>query len=70
VPHDFFVFISPDQYQAVASGKSNLQVHVNVQYKGPAREMQLCYFERFAYEPRVNVFLASGGSDKCGTDVF
>lgn len=70
VPHDFFVFISMDQYQAVAAGKSNLQVHVNVQYKGPARQMQLCYFERFAYDRRVNVFQASGGSDKCGTDVF
>ena len=70
VLHDFFVFISPDQYAAVAAGKSNLQVHVRVLYKGPAHEMQLCYFERFAYDPRVNVFLASGGSDKCGTDVF
>ena len=70
VPHDFFVFLPPDQYQAVTAGKSNLQVHVSVQYKGPAHEMQLCYFERFAYDLRVNVFLASGGSDKCGTEVF
>ncbi len=60
VPHDFFVFISPDQYQAVAAGKSNLQVHVSVLYKGPAREMQLCYFERFAYDLRVNVFHGLG----------
>ncbi len=70
VTHDFFVFISPGQYQAVTAGKSNLQVHVKVMYKGPAHEMQLCYFERFAYDLRVNVFLASGGNDKCGTEVF
>lgn len=70
VPHDFFVFISPDQYQAVAEGKSNLQVRVRVLYKGPSHEMQLCYFERFSYDTRVNIFLASGGNDKCGTDVF
>jgi hypothetical protein len=38
-------------------------------YKGPSHE-QHCYFERFVYDPRVNVFLASGGTDRCGTDVF
>ena len=70
VPHDFYVFIPPEKYQAVAAGKSNLQVHVKVLYKGPAHQMQLCYFERFAYDLRVNVFMASGGTDKCGTDIF
>ncbi len=70
VPHDFYVFVPEDQYQAITTGKSNLQVHVKVLYKGPAHEMQLCYFERFAYDLRVNVFLASGGTDKCGTEVF
>jgi hypothetical protein len=70
VPHDFFVFVPPEKYQAIAAGKSNLQVHVKVLYKGPAHEVQLCYFERFAYELRFNVFLAAGGTDKCGTEVF
>jgi len=70
VPHDFYVFIPPEKYQAVAAGKSNLQVHVKVLYKGPAHQVQLCYFERFAYDLRVNVFMASGGTDKCGTEVF
>ncbi len=70
VPHEFYVFVPPEKYQKVASGQSNLQVHVKVLYKGPAHETQLCYFERFAYNPRVNVFMASGGSDKCGTEVF
>ena len=59
-----------DQYQAVAAGKSNLQVHVRILYKGPAHETQLCYFERFVYDSRVNLFQASGGNDRCGTDVF
>ena len=70
VPHDFYVFIPVEKYQAVAAGKSNLQVHVKVLYKGPAHQVQLCYFERFAYDLRVNVFMASGGTDKCGTDIF
>ena len=70
VPHDFYIFIPPERYQAVAAGKSNLQVHVKVLYKGPAHLTQLCYFERFAYDLRVNVFMASGGTDKCGTDIF
>jgi hypothetical protein len=70
VPHDFYIFIPVEKYQAVAAGKSNLQVHVKVLYKGPAHQVQLCYFERFAYDLRVNVFMASGGTDKCGTDIF
>ncbi|HEY9157799.1 hypothetical protein [Candidatus Binatus sp.] len=70
VPHYFYVSLPPDKYQAVAAGKSNLQVHVRLIYKGPAHEKQLCYFERFAYNFGVGVFQASGGDDRCGTDVF
>jgi hypothetical protein len=70
VPHFFFVLLPPDKYQAVITGKSNLQVHVSVLYKGPAHAAQLCYFERFAFDFRVGVFQASGGNDRCGTDVF
>jgi hypothetical protein len=70
VPHTFYVFIPPAQYQAVAAGKSNLQVHVKMLYKGPSHQQQLCYFERFVYDSRVNVFQAAGGTDRCGTDVF
>jgi len=70
VPHTFYVFMPPDLYQAVAVGKSSLQVHVRMLYKGPAHAQQLCYFERFVYDFRVKVFQASGGDDRCGTDVF
>jgi len=70
VPHAFYILLPSDQYQAVAAGKSNLQVHVNLLYKGPAHVQQLCYFERFSYNSRTSIFLASGGTDKCGTDVF
>jgi hypothetical protein len=70
VPHLFYVAIPPDLYEAVAAGKSNLQVHVKMIYKGPAHEKQLCYFERFVYDYRVGTFLASGGDDRCGSDVF
>jgi hypothetical protein len=70
VPHTFYVFIPPAEYLAVAAGKSKLQVHVQMLYKGPAHQQQLCYFERFAYDSRVNIFQASGGNDRCGADVF
>jgi len=70
VPHYFYVPIPPDKYQAVAAGRSNLQVHVRLLYKGPVREKQLCYFERFAYDLEVGIFRAAGGDDRCGTDVF
>jgi hypothetical protein len=42
VPHFFYVLLPPEKYQAVATGKANLQVHVSVLYKGPAHVMQLC----------------------------
>jgi len=70
VPHTFFISLPPEKFQAVTAGKSNLQVHVSMLYKGPAHATQLCYFERFAYNIRLNMFQASGGSDACGTDVF
>lgn len=70
VPHAFYLPMPADKYQAVATGKSNLQVHVNLLYKGPAHVQQLCYFERFAYDARTNIFQASGGTDRCGSEVF
>ncbi len=70
VPHSFYVFIPPEKYAAVAAGKSNLQVHVRMIYNGPAHQKQLCYFERYAYDLRMNIFQASGGDDRCGTDIF
>ncbi|MFZ0679361.1 hypothetical protein [Candidatus Binatus sp.] len=70
VPHSFYVFLPQDKYAAVAAGKSNLQVHVRMIYNGPAHQKQLCYFERYAYDFRMNIFQASGGDDRCGTDIF
>jgi hypothetical protein len=70
VPHLFYVFLPPDVFQAVATGKSNLQVYVRMLYKGPAHDKQLCYFERFAYDYRVGTFQTSGGSDRCGSEIF
>jgi hypothetical protein len=70
VPHYFFMSLPADMYQAVAAGKFNLQVHVSIVYKGPAHATPLCYFERYAYDSRLNLFQASGGDDRCGTEVF
>ncbi|HYL59679.1 MAG TPA: hypothetical protein VEU51_12490 [Candidatus Acidoferrales bacterium] len=70
VPHFLYAYLSPDAYRAVVAGKSNLQVRVRILYKGPARERNFCYLERFAYDPPSASFRASGGSDACGSDVF
>jgi hypothetical protein len=70
VPHYFYIALPADKYQAVTAGTSNLQVHVSVVYKGPAHVTELCYFERFSYELRFNIFQAAGGDDKCGSEVF
>jgi hypothetical protein len=70
VPHYFYISIPPDDYQAVAAGKSNLQVHVSFIYKGPAHSTQLCYFERFSYQLQWNIFQPAGGDDRCGTAIF
>jgi hypothetical protein len=70
VPHTFHLTLARDQYQAVVAGKSNLQVHVRMLYKGPAHDQELCYFERFAYDFRSGIFGASGGDDRCRSDIF
>ena len=70
VPHYFYATLTSDEYRAVATGKSNLQVYIRFIYKGPAHKAQLCYFERMAYNSRMGIFQASGGDDRCGTDVF
>lgn len=70
VPHLFYIFLPAAAFQAVAAGKSSLQVHVRMLYKGPAHDKQLCYFERFVYDQRVDTFLAAGGDDRCGSEIF
>jgi hypothetical protein len=70
VPHHFYAFITPELYRAASAGKSNLQVHVRMLYKGPAHQQSYCYFERVVYDFHAASFRMSGGSDRCGTDVF
>lgn len=70
VPHAFHLTLPREKYEAVIAGKSNLQVHVRMLYKGPAYDKELCYFERFAYDFRSGSFGASGGSDRCEGQVF
>lgn len=70
VPHSFNLTLQRDVYQAVVAGKSNMQVHVRMLYKGPAGDQKFCYFERFAYDYRSGIFGASGGTDRCGSEVF
>jgi hypothetical protein len=69
--HYFYNDLTPDLYQAVVSGKSKMQVHVRILYKGPAQANQFCYFERIFYDQHSATFRAGGGSDRCeGNPVF
>lgn len=70
VPHAFNLTLPRDLYQAAVAGKSNMQVHVRMLYKGPAGDQKFCYFERFAYDYRSGIFGASGGDDRCGSEIF
>lgn len=71
VEHYFYNYISADLYQAVMSGKSKMQVHVRILYKGPAQAEEFCYFGRLFYDQHSATFRAGGGSDRCsGTAVF
>jgi hypothetical protein len=70
VPHHFYAFVTPEIYRAVSAGKSNLQLHVRMIYKGPAHQQSYCYFERVVYDFHAASFRMSEGSDRCGTDVF
>ncbi|MHB8381440.1 MAG: hypothetical protein ACYDC3_03745 [Candidatus Binataceae bacterium] len=71
VDHYFYNYLTPDLYQSVVSGKSKLQVHVRIYYKGPAQAEQFCYFERIFYDQHSATFRAGGGTDRCsGTAVF
>ena len=71
VSHYFYNYLAPELYQAVAAGKSKMQVHVRIYYQGPARTEQFCYFERIFYDQHSATFRAAGGSDRCtGTPVY
>ena len=70
VPHVFHLTLPRDKYEAVIAGKSYLQVHVHMLYKGPAHDEGLCYFERYAYDFRSGIFGSSGGDDRCRGEVF
>jgi hypothetical protein len=70
VPYFVYAYLTPDLYQQVTSGKSNLQVHVTLMYKGPRQQAEYCYFERIIYDYRSASFRMAGGNDRCGSDVF
>ncbi len=71
VEHYFYDYLSPDLYESVMSGKSKMQVHVRIVYKGPAQNEEFCYFGRLFFDQHSATFRAGGGSDRCsGTVVF
>jgi hypothetical protein len=70
VPHYFYSYLPAEQYHAVAAGRSSLQVHVKMVYKGPEQGRQYCYSERIAYDYRSASFRLTGGSDRCGSEIY
>lgn len=71
VEHYFYNYLPPNLYESVVSGKSKMQVHVRIVYKGPAQTEEFCYFGRLFYDQHSATFRAGGGSDRCsGTVVF
>lgn len=63
-PHHMFMHLPPAAYDAIVSGRSTLRVEVGANYQGPYRG-NLCYLERFAYQPEEGVFEVDGGSPRC-----
>jgi hypothetical protein len=70
VPFYLYAFLPADLYHEVLSGKSNLQVHVHLIYKGPRQQREYCYFERIVYDYRSSSFRMGGGNEHCGSEVF
>jgi hypothetical protein len=71
VPHYFYSFLDADAYRGVISGKHTMQVHVQMIYKGPARQNQYCYSERIVYDFHSTAFRLGGGSDQCSqSEIF
>jgi len=64
-PHRFFMHLPEESYDAVVSGRSKLRVDIGAIYQGLARSSDLCYFERFVYEPDEKLFEVDGGSPRC-----
>jgi hypothetical protein len=64
VPHRIFVHLSEAAYDAIVSGRSTLRLEVGATYQG-LYHGNLCYLERFVYEPDEDVFEVDGGSPRC-----
>lgn len=70
VPHYFYAYLTPELYRTIVSGQSSLQIHVDFLYKGPVRTLDFCYRERLVFDFRSATFRTTGGSDRCGSEVF
>jgi hypothetical protein len=64
-PHRLFMHLSEESYDAVVAGRSKLRVDIGAVYQGLSRASDLCYFERFVYEPGEKLFEVDGGSPRC-----
>ena len=63
-PHRLFGHVSQAAYDAIVSGRSTLRVEVGASYRS-LYHGDLCYLERFVYEPGEDVFEVDGGSPRC-----
>ncbi len=63
-PHRLFLHLPPTAYDAIVSGRSTLRVEVGATYQG-LYHGNLCYLERFVYEPAEDLFEVDGGTPRC-----
>jgi hypothetical protein len=71
VPHFFYAFLVPEEYQKAVGGGARLMVRVNVEYKGPELRRLYCYSEKLFYDFHTGTFRHAAGNSRCGnTDVY
>lgn len=64
VPHQVYLHIPAQRFDAISAGRMRALVQVRAWYKGSGRR-SFCYRERFAYMPDSGTFEIAGGSSRC-----
>jgi len=65
VPHFFYVFLHPDEYQKSVGGDGRLFVNVSIVYTGPVLGRNFCLNKKVFYDFHVGGFRPDGGSLEC-----
>jgi hypothetical protein len=69
VPQMVYRFVPANVYRKVKTGSARFVVHVVASYRGPDNR-EFCYNELMTYDHLTQTFSATGGSDRCGGEVY